>query len=217
MAEALRGKGLMGIISKMGELDESGINKKADGGNAKPAGGISPFVAPSAVQPSAPRTSMDRLHSIMPELYKIEKDPNAIFSIPADKLKTLCDLKLIDVSLNEKGRKTAESYRLLESMAGEIKAAPEPKPLRNFYDTPILGDKGGEKHTLAENVSAIPDTTGIRNDNVIIAKGGGSEIKKPKSMYLIETPRQAAKPAEKQTEGAKAEAKPERKPLIPPP
>ncbi len=207
MAEALRGKGLMGIIGKMGELDESGINRKADNGPAKPAGGLSSF---TPAQPSAPKTPMDRIHSIIPELYKIEKDPNAIFNIPADKLKTLCDLKLIDLSLNDKGRKTAESYRLLESMAGEMKSAPEPKPLRNFDDTPILGDKGEEKHTLAENVSAMPDMTGTRNDNVIIARGGSSEIKKPKSMYLIETPRQAA-------EAPKTETKPERKPLIPPP
>lgn len=212
MAEPVRGKGIMGIISKMAELDESGINKKPGSEPSKPAGGLSSIAAPVPAQPSAPRTPMDRLHSIMPELYKIEKDPNAIFNIPADKLKTLCDLKLIDFSLNEKGRKTAESYRLLESMAGEIKAAPEPRPLRNVDNTPILGDKDGEKHTLAENISAIPDTSGIKNDNVIIAKSGGAEQKKPKSMYLIETPRQSLPGAEK----PKEETKTERKPLIPP-
>lgn len=210
MAEPVRGKGIMGIISRMADLDESGINKKSNGEAAKPAAGI------FSSQASAPRSPMDRLQNIMPELYKVEKDPGAIYTLPADKLKTLCDLKLVDFMLNERGKKTAESFRMLESMAKEIKTS-EPKPLRNVDDTPILGDKDEEKHTLAEKISAIPDSSGIRNDNVIIARGGG-EIKRPKSVYLVETPRQQQSPAqaEKLKEEPKQETKTERKPLIPP-
>jgi len=209
MAEPVRGKGIMSIISRMADLDESGINSKVS--SAAPVSSV------SSAQASAPRSPMDRLQNIMPELYKVEKDPAAIYTLPADKLKTLCELKLVDFTLNERGKKTAESFRMLESMAKEIKTS-EPKPLRSVEETPILGDKDGEKHTLAEKVSAMPDSSGIRNDNVIIARGGGGgDLKKQKSVYLIETPRQQSPAqADDQKSEPRPEPKTERKPLIPP-
>jgi len=136
-----------------------------------------PAAAPAAKRPSGP---MDKVQAVIPELYKIEKDPKHAMALSGETLKTLCELGVIDITINEKGSKLTESFRMIETVTGKLQKEPA-------EDMP-------ETKTLAERVSAMPQK-GDDNDDDIICTKRPAERKPQTSIYLIETPRDK-KPAE---------------------
>lgn len=149
-----------------------------------------PAASQAAKRPSGP---MDKIQAVIPELYKIEKDPKHALGLSGDTLKTLCELGVIDISINEKGTKLTESFRIIEQVTGKL---PKEQAAEEF----------GETKTLAERVSAMPQK-GADNDDDIICTKRPIERKPQKSVYLIETPREKKTAEQPKAAGA----------LIPPP
>jgi len=178
------GFGLMNFVKDI-EAREDGKPVGKDISAKKDA----PASAPAAKKPSGP---MDKVQAVIPELYKIEKDPKHAMLLSGDILKTLCELGVIDISINEKGTKLTESFRIIEQVTGKL-------PKEPAEDMP-------ETKTLAERVSAMPQK-GTDNDDDIICTKRPTERKPQRSIYLIETPREKKPPV----------AGPAAAALIPPP
>lgn len=144
-----------------------------------------------SVEKTGTSKKMDTVENIMPELYKLEKDPAYIKSMPGEALSALCRFEVLDISINERGLKLMESFKTIEQITSAI---------------PKQETEGTEK--LADKVDALPETD--ESDVEIQYKKAAPEKRLPKSVYLIETPRKEEDTQElpEQEEG--------KGPLIPP-
>ena len=174
------GLGIAGFIREMEEREE----KKARG---EPAGKVAPS--------GKALDGVEKIRSIIPDLRKLEEDPQHIKTLSGDSLKTLCELEVLDISMNERGKSLIESFKVIEQVTASIPKQEE------------------ETKKLADKVEALPAKG---NDVEIQYRKAQPEKELPKSVYLIETPRETQPKEEKEQPGSLKQGKSGREPLIAP-
>lgn len=147
------------------------------------AGGLANFVSQAEERCSdskspfkAQATAINKIQDVVPYLKMLIDDPASGNTVPGDKLKTLAELKLIDVVVNEKGKRIFDTFREIEDLT---KAA-------GGFGT--RDDTGNVRHYMAANVSAGQGDvkSDAKDDNILVAKSAQRPQQKcsPKSLLM---------------------------------
>lgn len=113
---------------------------------------------------------LEKIQELIPHLKRLMEDQNACGTIPPDKLKTMADMMLVDVTVNEKGQRICETFQEIEALT------------KGRMDFSTRDDEGHKRHYLAEQVSATQSEEPTMDGDIQVAKTGGKP--RPKSLYM---------------------------------
>ncbi len=113
---------------------------------------------------------LEKIQALIPHLKRLLADPNACSTIPAEKLKSMADMMLIDINVSEKGKRICETFQEIEALTKGTSA----------FGT--RDEEGHKRHYLAEQVSATQSEEPVMDGDIQVAKTG--EKPKPKSLYM---------------------------------